>query len=460
MQAIEIHNFGPVKNAVIELRRLTVFVGEQASGKSTIAKLIYFFKSIGMEFFSRYYQSESRGFDFTSDLIVPIRERFYDFFGSTHHLPEFRIIYTYAVGRTLTLSLNEKKRLFPVFSDGFFSVVHQKELKRIKSQIIRLNRELSKESNSQRRFTLEKDRLKYVNELSNAINELFSTKQEDALFVVAGRNATVGYNDFFEKQLYNEIQNSIRKGNQKRNQTIDEALMQRFIERVSRVKSVMMRYKDFEGVLNAANKSSKESLRNALMLITKVLRGKYQTSEYGERIALANDQFVYLQNASSGQQESIRILQDVFVALFEGNSVFRIIEETEAHLFPMAQKFVIELLVLLLNANDNNELILTTHSPYVLSVLNNLIFASRVIDFNSDSKLDVARIIPTYCHLRSSDFAAYAVGDEFIKRDDYCVSIVNVKTGMIDQSYLDVVSELLGNDFNKLCRIHAKTMIK
>ena len=46
MQIIEINNFGPVKNARIELHRLTVLIGEQASGKSTIAKLIYFFKSI------------------------------------------------------------------------------------------------------------------------------------------------------------------------------------------------------------------------------------------------------------------------------------------------------------------------------------------------------------------------------------------------------------------------------
>lgn len=460
MQIIEINNFGPVKNARIELHRLTVLIGEQASGKSTIAKLIYFFKSISEEFFSHYYQSSSKAVDFTQDLIVPIRERFYDFFGSTHHLPDFKIVYTYAPQRTLTLSLNEKKRLYPKFNKDFFSLENRSLLKSLKSQILRVNEDLAKTTNAQRRFTLERDRMGYVNSLSKAINSIFTNQQNDSLFVIAGRNATVGYTDFFEKQLYSEIQSNIVKAYQKRSQTIDEALMQRFIERVSRIKSLLMKHKDFEGLLEVAPKTAKQSLRDALELITHILRGKYQTSEFGERLLVGNDQFVYLQNASSGQQEAIRILQDVFVALFEGNSVFRIIEETEAHLFPMAQKYVIELLALLLNSNNNNELILTTHSPYVLSVLNNLLFADRVISKNGDSQAEVNNVIPNYCHLKADDFSAYAVGDSFIKREDYCVSIVNQETGMIDQSYLDVVSELLSQDFDKLYRIHAKSFAR
>lgn len=460
MQIIEINNFGPVKSARIELHRLTVLIGEQASGKSTIAKLIYFFKSISEEFFSHYYQSTSKEVDIETNLRFPIRERFYNFFGSTRHLPDFSIIYTYAPGRTLTLSLNEKKRLFPTFSGDFFSKENRGLLRNLKGQILRVNAELEKNTNAQRRFTLEKDRMGYVNRLLEVVNSIFTNQQNDSLFVIAGRNATVGYTDFFEKQLYSEIHTNIARAYQKRSQTIDEALMQRFIERVSRIKSLLMKYKDFEGLLEVAPKASKQSLREALDLITCILRGKYQTSEFGERLFVGNEQFVYLQNASSGQQEAIRILQDVFVALFEGESVFRIIEETEAHLFPMAQKYVIELLTLLLNFNSNNELILTTHSPYVLSVLNNLLFADRVITKNEESQGDVNKVIPKYCHLNADDFAAYAVGDSFIKRENYCVSIVNKETGMIDQSYLDVVSELLSQDFDKLYRIHAKSFAK
>ena len=96
-QRIEINNFGPVKEAKIEIRPLLVLIGQQASGKSTIAKLIYFFQSISAEFFSRYYQSDREYVDMTQDLIVPIREKFYDFFGSTFHLPDFFITYYYDI---------------------------------------------------------------------------------------------------------------------------------------------------------------------------------------------------------------------------------------------------------------------------------------------------------------------------------------------------------------------------
>lgn len=46
MQKIIINNFGAIKYAEIEVKKILVLIGEQASGKSTIAKLIYFFKTI------------------------------------------------------------------------------------------------------------------------------------------------------------------------------------------------------------------------------------------------------------------------------------------------------------------------------------------------------------------------------------------------------------------------------
>ncbi|MEM7657450.1 MAG: AAA family ATPase, partial [Bacteroidota bacterium] len=45
MQKIIVRNFGPIREAEVEIKPLTVLIGEQASGKSTIAKLVYFFKS-------------------------------------------------------------------------------------------------------------------------------------------------------------------------------------------------------------------------------------------------------------------------------------------------------------------------------------------------------------------------------------------------------------------------------
>lgn len=46
MQKIIINNLGPVKHCELEINDFTVFTGPQASGKSTIAKSVFFFKNI------------------------------------------------------------------------------------------------------------------------------------------------------------------------------------------------------------------------------------------------------------------------------------------------------------------------------------------------------------------------------------------------------------------------------
>ena len=95
MQKIVIKNFGPIKDAEIEITPLLVLIGEQATGKSTIAKLIYFFKSLSNDFLSRYYASQDEKIDLVQDFISATREKFFDFFGSTYHMGDFTIIYYY-----------------------------------------------------------------------------------------------------------------------------------------------------------------------------------------------------------------------------------------------------------------------------------------------------------------------------------------------------------------------------
>ena len=46
MERLIVRNFGPIKDVEIEIPRLLVFIGDQASGKSTLGKLIYIFKFV------------------------------------------------------------------------------------------------------------------------------------------------------------------------------------------------------------------------------------------------------------------------------------------------------------------------------------------------------------------------------------------------------------------------------
>jgi len=245
--------------------------------------------------------------------------------------------------------------------------------------------------------------------------------------------------------------------------TLNEILMLEFIKRVSKLKDTFKKYGNFEGLIQqfAANEQGKILLNTVKTKIDEILKGKYTSDSSDEKIVVNQEtgEYVYLSDASSGQKESIRILQDLFMVILENQNVLRIIEEPEAHLFPIAQKQTMELLALMLNTNNNNQLIITTHSPYILTVINNLLFAKRVVEKKSVSANKVNELIPQEYHLNPDIFSAYSIGNSMIS-DNYCENIFNSKTGLIKQNYLDAVSVVLGGDFNELYNIHSQTFAK
>lgn len=299
--------------------------------------------------------------------------------------------------------------------------------------------------------------MEYIQRLSDLINQLFNNKQNDSLFIIAGRNATVGYSELFEQYLLNNLRNVLEQNRkqafEKTGQTVDETLMLAFVERVFKNKGIFKKYQSFSGLINT-QKDEDNRLIIAEQIIKDILKGEYVIDQWGEKIKIDNNNFVYLQNASSGQQEIIRILQDIFLVILDKQKVLRIIEEPEAHLFPVAQKQVIELLSMMVNANEQNQLIITTHSPYILTVINNLLFASRIISKNGNAKEEVNKIIKEEFYINPSEFSAYSLGNSLLG-GKYCEDIFNPQTGLIRESYLDLVSDILGTDFNRLYNIHA-----
>ena len=124
MQKIIIKNFGPVKDAEIEIKKIMLLIGEQASGKSTIAKLIYFFKTLKEDVLKSIFQSsESSDFDIEIGLINLAQKRFDVLFASLSSLPDFEIEFYYSIEKNKYLRLrNDKKKYLNVqLSKDFFN---------------------------------------------------------------------------------------------------------------------------------------------------------------------------------------------------------------------------------------------------------------------------------------------------------------------------------------------------
>lgn len=448
MHRIVVENFGPVRRADISIKPLLVLIGQQASGKSTIARLIYFFKTIGDTFFSKYYSSPTDDINDTNDIISPIREKFYDFFGFTAHLPDFKIVYYYSHKSQITLTLDEDRHLLVTLSKQFFPLAARKAVNGYKNALIKLKNEIEQGENISSKILLENKQVAYLHMLSDKIDEIFLNEQNDSLYIVAGRNATVGYGESFDELLMSSIRQKLndqgRRAFQVKEQTINETVMLEFMRRVKKNRQSLSNLGDFKGIISGASESKRQILTCAYSLIKNILKGDYSHDSSGEKIIHENGQYVYLDDASSGQQEAIRILQDLFIAIYSDNKVFRVIEEPEAHLFPDAQMNLVYLFSLLLNDKPQNQLLITTHSPYILTIINNLMFAQVV---GSQKRDAVNEIISDKFWQKPENVACY------ILQNGESEDIIDYEMSMIKAEKIDGVSTILRVQFDQIMNL-------
>ena len=121
-------------------------------------------------------------------------------------------------------------------------------------------------------------------------------------------------------------------------------------------------------------------------LMHEILGGEYRSINGEERLLISDDRYVKINFASSGQQESVWILNVIFYYILHNKKTYFIIEEPESHLFPNAQKLIAEFITMAKNDGQNG-IFITTHSPYILGTINNLLYADKISSFVNKSEL-------------------------------------------------------------------------
>lgn len=120
------------------------------------------------------------------------------------------------------------------------------------------------------------------------------------------------------------------------------------------------------------------------------------------------------------------------------------IEEPEAHLFPAAQSMLLDTLVdAVLGGSKSRSLVVTTHSPYIMTKLNVLLKAGQIGRRKKRTK-ELAEIIPRSRWLSRSDVTAFSI------KDGYLRSIFDEESGLIDAEFLDSISEVTSHQFMTL----------
>jgi len=135
-----------------------------------------------------------------------------------------------------------------------------------------------------------------------------------------------------------------------------------------------------------------------------------------------------------------------------------VVEEPELNLFPESLMQVLSSLIAINASSAQNMLVFTSHSPYSLAILNMLVMGAKVYQkANEEDKAVIESILPHKYHLDERDVAAYRLS---LKDKNYCLSIINQNTGMIAKNDLDSCSDEINRTFNQLYRLYAKTFAK
>jgi predicted ATPase len=183
----------------------------------------------------------------------------------------------------------------------------------------------------------------------------------------------------------------------------------------------------------------------------------YKSVDGEDRIFINSDTSIKLAEAASGIQSVVPILLAI---LSRKNTLppWRsfVIEEPEMNLFPNAQYELIKKLELHREypciEKGGTIHTYTTHSPYILSAFNILLYSSKVRNLygihseeQSDEKIALLEsIVPRNANIEPAFFSAYEIKNGESK------SIFNKENGLITDNYIDEATDNMNDDFDAL----------
>lgn len=443
MRHVVIKKFGPIRDIDIDLEKdLEVVIGPQASGKSTFSKVVYFCRKI-RDYFLQYLDSVMNiEFYYTEELYINflkyIRRPFLGYFGTTKHMENFSIRYDYEreSKRYVTISLDKDRYAKFTFSSA------------LKEDICDMIREAVKVAAKSRGFSFSDNFLEQASFVARAKKTIQQIFRDDymLLYIPAGRNLLATLPDGIVPKGVPLSERWDQDNEVDITQT--DLITQEFVQYIRNMRS------SFGSRLNEIVqnylKTVKGQIRNqdvelACGLIHDILRADYVYEKDGEKLFYDDEHWVKLMFGSSGQQEIVWALNIIFLAILKNEKTFMVFEEPESHLFPDSQEKIAQLVALLIYSSES-QMIITTHSPYMLTAFNLLIYSGE-----KEKKISVEKaVIRKEFRLLPNSVGAY-----FISVETGCLkNIVSDKRKLIDALQIDGISESINERMDQIlyCR--------
>ncbi len=440
MHKLTVRNFGPINECSIEVNRFMTFIGPQSSGKSTLSKLIFFFLHVRDEVASFLLESiEKRRdqVDFNA-LTRRLRHRFVEFWGPVSQHKTLYIKYEYDERTSFIITLDSKKHRYvnPSFSNHAADKL--RDVYESIGKNVNEHSSISPLFTSANAIAAERTRTLLTFELRRRCNKLFNCDKE-LLFIPAGRSVL--------STLADQLQNI--------HPHLLDYPMRQFVERINATKVFFNKSLDNiikeRQVLSLSQPAPAwfSSVHKAQSIVRKVLKGEYKHDQEGGKLFFNDKVYTKINYASSGQQEAIWILLSLFIVILEQTQAIIFVEEPEAHLFPDAQKEILEFIAFTYNILNCN-FVITTHSPYILSEINNLIYAYNV---GGTLPEKVNSIISKEIWISPHDVGGYFVANGRV------TDLFDAELSMLKTELVDSVSGSINEEYEQLFDLDRKRLI-
>jgi predicted ATPase len=427
MEYIEIKGFLTVEYAHFEIKKINILIGAQAQGKSVIAKLVYFFKNFFSDIFVKSIEKFETKREIEKKCLIQFEQIFpryswiaQEFFISYKN-GDYEVSITRArVDNKYALKFNYGKKLADLHKE--FKNCYKLDLDKFSTWL---------EQDTENK-TPKRDIIFY---------DFFSKKKDDSVF-----------GNIFKKSIFIPASRSFFANLQKNvfsflaNDIDIDHLIKEFGSLYEQSKRL------HRGNFFHHNDSTIEvAIRKVDQLAKDIVIGEYIYVKEQDWI-LNQGKRTNLANASSGQQESLPMLLILksFPFLYgkESLSTF-FIEEPEAHLFPLSQKQIISLIATLHNTFDYSYFI-TTHSPYILTAINNLVVGKDAYDKANGNVEKLKRLEKVFAFdelISLEDVSAYTLNKGKLE------SIIDRENRLIGANLLDAVSDEFDNAFGVAAEI-------
>lgn len=412
---LKVKSFSCLQDVDVEFKDVTILIGEQGSGKSVLYKLAYYFvdkvADIPFEFLK-----ENRKFQINDFLIKDFKTWFpFSAWGAGDFEIEFQL------DKMVIKLLRQQNSIEVEVSDNllkliqFIDDVAKGVLKNYTSdglaagenpqtQVISILNFMGKvfDENIYKRF----------------LDEGISIQQ---VYIPAGRSLFTSLSKAVSVLTKNESLDEITR-----------AFARVYMSSLDRIKQ------------HGVEANNQEIFRD-------IFKGNLAINGDTEFIETVDGRHIPLNVLSSGQQEAFPLM--AFLCSREPrddipNAGMMYLEEPEAHLFPEAQGKLLK--ILLAARNDKrgfSQIFISTHSPYILSQLNNLLLAAQIHKNYPFLNKKLKEIVRADCWLDGQKVAAYEL------RDGKSASIIDRETGLIDGEYLDGFSSALEDEFFQLMEL-------